>query len=223
MITRTEPHVSRFQKFKTKHTNEEHNSYLNDKRAFRKIKQYILCNDFDFFVTFTVNQAFCNRYSYEETTEKMKKIMKKIQRKYKSFKYIYICEKHRDGAFHFHGVILGYPENQLFLNKNGYFSIKEFENLGFNSVSKIKNKIACSNYITKYITKDCQHFINGNRYFCSRGLKKPEKYEIILDDKVDLSNFPHFFKNDYIQKAEFELKELTVCQTLDLIQSKIVT
>ena len=69
-----------------------------------KIKDYILCNDFDYFWTLTFDS---DRYNYTVAFEKMGKWLEKMRKKYGKFNYIMIPELHKDGAIHFHGVTGG--------------------------------------------------------------------------------------------------------------------
>lgn len=72
-------------------------------RSRRMIREYSLCNDFVYFFTSTVNSAVCNRYSLDATQDKIRYIIKEfVKRKNKDFKYVFITEKHKDGAYHFH-------------------------------------------------------------------------------------------------------------------------
>ena len=73
-------------------------------RAKRMIREYSLCNDFQYFFTSTVNSELADRYSLSECQKNIRKIMKSIKRKNKDFIYLFITEKHKDGAFHFHSL-----------------------------------------------------------------------------------------------------------------------
>lgn len=79
-------------------------------RSKRFIREISLCNDFDYFVTLTVNKENCDRYDVDVCQDHLKHILKNYQlnmkKTYKKdFKYILITEKHKDGAFHFHGLM----------------------------------------------------------------------------------------------------------------------
>lgn len=173
-------------------------------RTKRIIKEICLCNSFTHFATLTVNSELCDRFSLQACQDKLKYIIQeRIRRKNKDFAYIFITEKHKNGAFHFHGLVKG-CENELYKNQNGFLSIKAFDELGFNSFLPIKiydknsyEKVC--NYITKYITKDCIKNDNNQIYISSRGLKKAEKYEI------EATNFTNWsFENDYCKIKDFD-------------------
>lgn len=122
-------------------------------RTKRNIKEIALCNSFEYFATLTVNSQNADRFSLQDVQDLLKTKLKKYKRTHKDFAYIFITEKHKNGAFHFHGLIKG--ADDFYINDNGYYSLKVFDEIGFNSFSKIKDYNKCCNYITKYITKDC--------------------------------------------------------------------
>lgn len=78
-------------------------------RSKRFIREISLCNDFTHFVTLTVNKEMCDRYDVDACQSHLKDILHNYQRickrQNKDFKYILITEKHKDGAFHFHGLM----------------------------------------------------------------------------------------------------------------------
>lgn len=160
-------------------------------RTKRNIREICFCNDFQFFCTFTLNSKSCDRFSLEQAQDTLKKHLKAYKRKNKDFKYIFITEKHKNGAFHFHGLVSGISD--FYVNDNGFLSSKHWDKLGFNSFSKIKDYNKCCNYITKYITKDACRNEHNQIYICSRGLKKADSYEI---PPVDLK---WQFENDFVK------------------------
>lgn len=182
-------------------------------RTKRNIRELALCNDFEYFATFTVNSEKCDRYTLNDVQDKIKKILHKIKRKNKDFAFLIITEKHKDGAFHFHGLIKGI--NDLYLNDNGYYSSYIFSNeLGFNSFSKILDYTKCCNYITKYITKDCIKNSHNQIYISSRGLKKATKEEF---QNID---FIPTFTNEYVSIKDFTLNSLSKSELLYFINLK---
>ena len=189
--------------------NSDEVSRISLSRTRRNIREIALCNEFDYFCTFTINSNLGDRYSLEECQNKLKKILKKIKRKNKDFRYIFITEKHKDGAFHFHGLCTDFDD--LYTNENGYLSsyILSTE-LGFNSFSKIKDYTKCCNYITKYITKDCVKNSHNQIYISSRGLKKASREEFNYLD------FSPTFSNDYVEIQDIQLNKLTQDERLKL-------
>ena len=182
-------------------------------RTKRNIRELALCNDFEYFATFTVNSEKCDRYVLNEVQDKLKKVLHKIKRNNKDFAFLIITEKHKDGAFHFHGLIKGISD--LYVNNNGYLSSMIFDNeLGFNSFSKIKDYTKCCNYITKYITKDCIKNSHNQIYISSRGLKKATKEEF---SNID---FTPTFTNDFVELKDFTVDSLSKDELLYFMNLK---
>lgn len=182
-------------------------------RTKRNIRELALCNDFEYFATFTVNSEKCDRYVLNDVQDKLKKILHKIKRNNKDFAFLIITEKHKDGAFHFHGLVKGITD--LYINDNGYLSSKIFENeLGFNSFSKIKDYTKCCNYILKYITKDCIKNSHNQIYISSRGLKKATKEEFKYIDFIPT------FTNEFVAIKDFTLDSLSKDELLYFINLK---
>ena len=171
-------------------------------RSKRNIRELALCNNFSHFVTFTINSDYCNRYDIDVCEDNLRKLFKSYKRKNPNFAYLFIAEQHEKGGFHFHGLIKGFNKNDLYTNSNGYLSLKHFDVMGFNSISKIKDYNKCCNYITKYITKNCVRNSHNRIFIFSKGLKKADKYEI---KPVDI---PFTFENDYCSIRDFTCDEL---------------
>lgn len=182
-------------------------------RTKRNIRELALCNDFEYFATFTVNSEKCDRYVLNDVQDKLKKVLHKIKRNNKNFAFLIITEKHKDGAFHFHGLIKGISD--LYVNNNGYLSSMIFDNeLGFNSFSKIKDYTKCCNYITKYITKDCIKNSHNQIYISSRRLKKATKEEFTNIDFIPT------FTNDFVEIKDFTVDSLSKDELLYFMNLK---
>ena len=182
-------------------------------RTKRNIRELALCNDFEYFSTFTVNSEKCDRYSLNDVQDKLKKVLHKIKRNNREFAFLIITEKHKDGAFHFHGLIKGISD--LYVNSNGYLSSMIFDNeLGFNSFSKIKDYTKCCNYILKYITKDCIKNSHNQIYISSRGLKKATREEFTNID------FTPTFTNDFVEIKDFTVDSLSKDELLYFMNLK---
>jgi len=196
----------------SKYTNADETERISLSRTKRNIRELCLCNDFEYFATLTINSKNCDRFSLTECQELLRKKLKKLKRINTNFAYLFITKKHKDGAFHFHGMIKGVQN--FYKNENGYLSHALFDEIGFNSFSKIKDYSMCCNYITKYITKDCVKNEAGTIYISSRGLKKALKYEI---SPLDI-NFT--YENDFVKLRDFRIEELTQEELLNFINIK---
>lgn len=145
-------------------------------RTKSRIRELALCNNFEYFGTITINGYFLNRYELDDCQARLKKTLRNIHLKNTDFKYLIITEKHKDGAFHFHGLFSGL---ELSLNEFGYYYNKDIsKTLGYNSFSKIRDYNKTCNYITKYITKDCVKNSRNQLFIRSKGLHVATKEEI---------------------------------------------
>ena len=191
--------------------NSDEVSRISLSRTRRNIREIALCNEFEYFVTLTISSELGDRYSLDDCQNKLKKILKKIKRKNKDFRYIFITEKHKDGAFHFHGLVSNFDD--LYINNNGYYCSYIFsKELGYNSFSKIKDYTKCCNYITKYITKDCVKNSHNQVYISSRGLKKATREEFSFLD------FTPSFSNDYCEIKDIQIDKLSFDEKMKFFQ-----
>lgn len=151
----------------------------------KKIKEYVFCNDFELFATFTFKD---DRYDVDRSKTKMTNWLKNQRRRSGSFEYLLVPEFHKDKkAIHFHALIKGYSGvlvpainprtgKQITKKERKYYSLKSYR-LGFSNVKKIDSdkdsQTKVGFYLMKYITKDMPIFFGKNRYRASAGLKKP--------------------------------------------------
>lgn len=187
---------------KIKKTDKEEVERISLSRTRRNIRELALCNDFEYFCTLTVNSSKCDRYSLDEVQDTLRKCLRNIRNNSDNFKYLIITEKHKDGAFHFHGLMSGVSD--LYINKFGYMSCFKLDVLGFNSFSKIESLQKVANYILKYITKDCVKNSKNQVYISSRGLKKAERSEL----NTNINNDIEFtYSNDFVDIIDFDLEK----------------
>lgn len=114
-----------------------------------------------------------------------------------------VVERHKDGAWHLHGLLRGLPDQSVVpfqlgihpekLVKGGFLNWTDYgEKFGFCSLGKIRDPIKVAFYIAKYITKELGDNIRGrgsHMYFVSRGLKKAEHYGDCYYHSQQLDNF----------------------------------
>lgn len=186
----------------------------NIARARSKIFEYAICNEFEYFVTLTVNGQYLDRYDLKEYIKKLSQFIRDYRKKYNAnVQYLLIPEKHIDGAWHMHGLLKGIPKEHLKINKYGYKDWEEYsKRFGYISIDEIKNQIAVSKYITKYISKsiDTGRGVTDKEsklYYCSRGLKKAIKIDEGTLNTYHLNNIYFEFENDYIKSLTLNKKE----------------
>lgn len=150
-------------------------------RSRSKVLQLGANNKWDFFVTLTISpDASVDRYDFKSVVKSLLKFFDNYkQRRSSSFKYLVIPEKHKDGAYHFHGFFANINPLDLAVNEYGYLDFVPYcKKYGFCSLSEIKDITACASYVSKYISKDMFNGTvaesNTHLYYASRGLKTDE-------------------------------------------------
>lgn len=149
-------------------------------------------NHWDYFVTLTLDKQQVDRYDYDAVVQRMQTFTKYLRRH--RCEWLIVPELHKDGAFHFHGLLHD-PGGNLTLKYWGQKHTKSGEwydeydlvgySLGFTSVSKVRDQARVSNYITKYTTKELLKTVpkGRKRYWSSRGLLRPKKEDAELSPK----------------------------------------
>lgn len=162
----------------------------NVSRSKNMILGYGKCNDWDYFVTFTLDPRKYDRFDLNTWRKHFAQYIRDLRKKtgYK-LKYLLIPERHQDGAWHMHGLISGLPWDYLSkfdpavhplkLVHQGYRYLPEItDKFGFNSFGKLRNRDAAAAYCLKYAGKGfaLQDMDAGTHlYYASQGLNKPEK------------------------------------------------
>ena len=184
--------------------NSEERDYLEKSinRTKTKISDYVLCNNFSHFATFTFSpEKVKNRYDFVEMSSLLKNWLKTEQQNHErnhgfKFKYLIVPERHKDGAWHFHALLENYQNAcaDFYSSKNPFITVSEIKTakrfayrkyivrytLGRSEIAPIRDKTKMANYIKKYITKSLMIEPNVKRFWASRNLEKPELVENIV-------------------------------------------
>ena len=176
--------VNDFESIADEHERSVQNSM---KRAKNKIYDLSRSNEWDWFVTITFDAKKVDRYDYSACTKKLSDWLKNLKRDcVDDFKYLIVPERHKDGAFHFHGLMS--DSEHLRMKFSGHYT-KDKEPIynigrykfGFTTATRVKNNEASTKYITKYTTKDLmEHTKNKRKYWHSRNLNTPKEYTAVL-------------------------------------------
>ena len=197
-------------------------------RARTRVFDLAICNDFEYFITLTINKEKLDRYDLKEYIKKLGQFIRNYRRDYEAdIQYLLIPEKHKDGAWHMHGLIKGIPAEHLQKNKHGYLDWEAYaKRFGYCSIDEIKNQEAVSKYITKYIRKS----FNSDRgitekesklYYCSRGLRRPQKKKEGTLNRYQLDKIPFKYENDYVRTGFLTGQEYK--KVLSIIDNHIIT
>jgi len=192
----------------------------NISRARSKIKEYVLCNEWQYFTTFTIDKTKFDRYNLEKYHKAFSQWIRDYNKKYSTnVKYITIPEQHEDGAWHEHGFIMGIPlehlrlftleeklpyiiREKLLKGEKVYNWVAYSEKFGFNDFEPIKSLEAAANYVMKYITKDLSKSvkdINAHMHYNSKGLETSK----VIKKGTMSANIAPDFENDYIKINEY--------------------
>lgn len=185
-----------------KHIYERFESSISRTRS--AIFEIALCNDFEWFCTFTIDKEKADRFNLADFRAHLSQFIRN-QNRYREegdqIKFLLIPENHKDGAWHMHGLLMGLKEGtDLVKNEHGYLEWKKYRSrFGFFSCSRIKSHEACSRYITKYVSKslfETKIKSGGHLYFASKGLKRKE---LVCIEDFPLESDEWDFENDYVK------------------------
>ena len=210
-------HKKEIQKKGSPQTPPEKNIVLNIERSQRRIKStikdYVLCNDFTWFVTLTDKDQLHDRDVFSKRIRKWAENIK--QRHYQHLDYIIIIEQHKSGAWHAHALFNDVVSEHMVFAKKRYskktkkrhdsYNFSKW-NFGFSTAEKIEDKEKVASYIMKYITKDLFVEKNKQAYYCSQGLLLPIKeqgeYHLEITDKTK-------YYDNYIFRSYKQEKTIT--------------
>lgn len=161
-------------------------------RAKNRVLELALCNEWDWFVTFTLNQEKYDRYNLKAFATDLSRFIRVERRRTGlQLKYLFVPEQHEDGAWHMHGFIKDLPVEYLreftLDEKLPYYirqkllddeKIYEWcayrEKFGFNDLEVVKDAVKASMYVKKYISKSMLESsleLGVHGYYASLGLK----------------------------------------------------
>lgn len=174
--------------------------------SFRRAKATVLelglCNDWDYFVTLTLDRKKYDRYDLPRFQKDFAQWVRDQRKRWGcAFRYLLIPEPHKDGAWHMHGFFAGLDRGMLGKNRNGYWHMPGyFDKFGFMSLGKLRNKEAAAKYVLKYITKDLaarKAEYHSHFFYASQGLKRAK----VIDRGTILHQSENFwdFCNDFVK------------------------
>lgn len=168
-------------------------------RARSRVKELALCNDWEWFVTLTLDKDKQDRYDIDGYIRDLGVWIGNYNKKYHcKLRYLLIPEQHKDGAWHMHGLFHDVAVNSLQRNSYGYWDIPYYAaRFGYISLSPIRDKEKTSSYIIKYVSKSMNRTDikkHKHLFYASRGL---EGAEVIHQDFC--SALPEgVWKNDFV-------------------------
>ena len=209
----------------------------NITRARTTVRELGYCNQWELFFTFTINQQFYDRYNLADFRKVLSQWIRNYNKKYSlKIKYLLIPEQHKDGAWHFHGFLIGLPISHLKKFEIGdimgqkiadkvlagctvYNWLAYQGKFGFCSLETIRNQERAVNYIIKYITKELAQSVDSlgaHLYYASKGLERAEE----LKRGKLLQEIPIDFENEHCKITNFSAVDYTAAQLENIILGK---
>ena len=205
-------------------------------RTKSRILELALCNEFTFFCTFTQDEKKVgSRFDLATFRKDLSQFVRNQNRgREKKIQYLLIPERHKNGAWHMHGLFMGLeigsdlvefrlsdriPESikkSLRSGEKVYNWVKYAQKFGFFTATEIKSHGAVSSYITKYVTKDVarQGLSEGRHlFFASQGLKGRETViygGVGMDGELircPFSDDEFDYENDYVKIKWIDLEK----------------
>lgn len=203
-------------------------------RSRSTIFELAYCNHWDWFVTLTIAPDKHDRYDLAGTYKRLAKWLNNYNmRSGVKILYLLIPEPHKNGAWHFHGLLSGLPFTQVTpftLEDNIPLRLKQLimsgrqiykwdayaKTFGYVTLEPILEPMHCAKYMTKYITKELQQSsieLNHHIYYCSKGLRRAE---VIFRGDVRRELEAPDFENEYVHIKSFSSVEEAALYFCDL-------
>lgn len=197
-------------------------------RTRKRIFEIAACNPWEWFFTGTLDGEKVDRNDLNKTFKQLSQFIRDYRKKTGcNVKYMIVPEQHKAGGWHFHGLLHGLPEEQLFKfcitdkiplrikrtiqNGTDVWTWSDYANkFGYSTMTRVRDENAVACYVTKYITKDMvsANSALGTRrhlYYASQGLEKPT---VIAESFPATSYAPAFdFENEWVEIRKIKTRE----------------
>lgn len=177
---------------------KDENVWRNSNRTKQMVFMYSRCYEWEWFITLTFSAEKVDRYNYDECSNRARKWLNNQRNRYApDLKYLLVPEQHKDGAWHFHGLLAdtgsmrfidsGHKENGQVI-----YNMVKWQ-YGFTTATAVKDVHKVAKYIGKYITKSlCDITPGRQRYFVSRNLPMPKVSTMLIGDDGDFETAMSF-------------------------------
>lgn len=194
-------------------------------RARSVVREYAMCNDWEWFCTLTFSPLKVrDRWDLQGILVTLMQWLQNVRKNHcPELRYLLVPEKHKSGAWHFHGFFSGIQVSELppfaprKLRKNGYLDWPLFrERFGFCSFSSVKNPVAAGFYVCKYITKSLASSaaMKGvHTHYQSRGLRRSLPLGSLFRESLLLNgqcrNFGPFYASGFFSLKNVGLSDFS--------------
>lgn len=154
------------------------------RRARAKLRRLALANQFEYFVTLTLDPAKIDRYDGAAVVKALGTWADNMVRRH-GLRYILVPERHKDGAFHFHGFMAGpgleVRDSGVERDGRPVYNLPQWK-LGFTTAQRLYGDYAAAvGYCCKYIGKQAGERPLGRWYYSGGALQEPAKLYADLD------------------------------------------
>ena len=154
------------------------------RRARAKLRRLALANQFEYFVTLTLDPAKIDRYDGAAVVKALGTWADNMVRRH-GLRYILVPERHKDGAFHFHGFMAGpgleARDSGVEWDGRPVFNLPQWK-LGYTTAQRLYGDYAAAvGYCCKYIGKQAGERPLGRWYYSGGALQEPAKMYTDLD------------------------------------------
>lgn len=148
------------------------------RRARAKLRRLALANQFEYFVTLTLDPAKIDRYDGAAIVKALGRWCDNMVRRH-GLRYILVPERHQDGAYHFHGFMAGdgleVRDSGVEWDGRAVYNLPQWA-LGFTTAQRLYGDYhAAVGYCCKYIGKQAGQRPLGRWYYSGGALKEPRK------------------------------------------------
>ena len=155
------------------------------RRARAKVRRLALANEFQWFVTLTLSPDEVDRYDAAAIMKRVNRWLSNMVQRH-GLSYILVPERHKDGAFHFHGFFAGpgleaVPSGHNDSQGHEIFNLPQW-GFGFTAAIGLYGTYSQAvGYVCKYIGKQGGERPMGRWYYSGGDLKEPQKDYSVMD------------------------------------------
>lgn len=205
-------------------------------RARSAVREFVLCNPFNLFVTLTIDSKKYDRYDLKKFHSDLAQWIRNYNKKHGlHVKYVLIPEQHKDGAWHEHGFLMGLPLSLLkpftldehlpeyirdkLANGETVYNWPDYAaKFGFVDIEPLYSRERAASYVTKYITKDMSRSVSeigAHLYYASKGLER----STVVKRGTMIEDVPADYEGEYCKINWYDLSEYDAEQIKGLIIS----
>jgi hypothetical protein len=202
--------------------------YRSMNRTKQSIFTYARCEQWEYFITLTLDSVKVDRYNYTVCSKKVRVWLNNLRKISPNLKYLVVPEQHKDGAWHFHGVFactgdIKFVDSGKVLHKDNsiIYNMPNYK-YGFSTATKVQDVHKVAKYVGKYITKSvCDNTENKQRYYVSQNINKPNEMVLYLEENEEkefIEMYADSVGKEVAYVSQTQAKEnYTQCKYIELI------